>query len=260
MIATLARWTQPDFRRKAETSGHPQLVTIPNSHYVDLARWSLQIVGRPFEEYGYAPLQHMLPVLSIRVAGKEKFISKTQYIKKVQTSSRREDKQQTTPLNADNKNAEAGGSTSVPVCVMPDGRVLLDSWDIAAESGLPGPSSDAKKLLDEELGVLTRQLAYYYLLKPANSSVWCGLCTNQKHWLWRLIWTMGIRGVLTNVLKNTFASDNLDAVRECREKLKKLFQRLDEELLIPNKIEVVEGSLNGHYVHGRQIGITGTYR
>ena len=46
-----------------------QLLTIPYSHYVEFARWSLQLGGKKFEETKYMPGQHILPMLALRWTG-----------------------------------------------------------------------------------------------------------------------------------------------------------------------------------------------
>jgi hypothetical protein len=63
------------------------------------------------------------------------------------------------------------------------------SWEIAEYSGRLGTIDvELKKVLDEELGPLSRQMAYYHILRPSNYALWSSLCTNNRHWLWRLVW------------------------------------------------------------------------
>ncbi len=64
----LAKYTQRSVPKLAAATGTPQLMTIPISHYVDMARLSLEIAGIEYNELAYAPLQHVLPVLNLRCA------------------------------------------------------------------------------------------------------------------------------------------------------------------------------------------------
>jgi hypothetical protein len=271
MLLYVARNTQLDFRQKAKASGIPQLITIPYSHYVDFARWSLQSAGIKFEEHDYAPLQHVLPVLSVRVARKEKFISESAYVERVGQSSRPGIKidavTDSSPDSAETANrakkrARAARSTAVPLCIFPDGRVLVDSWEIALEGGpsLGTPcSEEIKQLLDTQLGPLTRQLGYHHIFKPINKNVWGGLCTDGRHWVWRFLWWLGVGNFLTKMMHGIFKPFDEAAVAECRKKLDVVFARLEEEVLKPKGITVSEdGSLNGRYIHGTRPGITGT--
>ena len=42
-MLAIARWTQPDYVERARSSGRAQLLTIPYSHYVELARWTMEV-------------------------------------------------------------------------------------------------------------------------------------------------------------------------------------------------------------------------
>jgi len=48
-MLTVARWTQPDYVERARSSGRAQLLTIPYSHYVELARWTLEVLSHIVE-------------------------------------------------------------------------------------------------------------------------------------------------------------------------------------------------------------------
>jgi hypothetical protein len=50
-MLAIARWTQPDYVEKARSSGRAQLLTIPYSHYVELARWTMEVQNQ-FMEHG----------------------------------------------------------------------------------------------------------------------------------------------------------------------------------------------------------------
>ncbi len=61
---------------QADGSRTLTLVTLPGSHYVEKARWALQLCGLPFDEEPHAPGFHMLytergsvPLLRRTIAG-----------------------------------------------------------------------------------------------------------------------------------------------------------------------------------------------
>ena len=68
-LVALARWTQRDLIKLAKAENQPQLLTIPYSHYCELAAWPLDRAAKPYREHGYAPGEHVLPSLALRVAG-----------------------------------------------------------------------------------------------------------------------------------------------------------------------------------------------
>jgi len=107
MIVRIAKFTQPNFREKASKSGTLQLVTIPYSHYVDFARWCLQLSNVRFEENDYAPGAHILPVIALRFSNGEKNISKTSKVEAV--AAKLEEKE----------GRKGGAPTGVPVAVLP---------------------------------------------------------------------------------------------------------------------------------------------
>lgn len=71
-----------------------RLITIRGSHYVERARWALDLAGLPYEEDSSPPVVHMLSTLAARPAGSK--------------------------------------AHSVPMLLTPDGAVLTDSADIVA--------------------------------------------------------------------------------------------------------------------------------
>jgi hypothetical protein len=152
VLLRLARWLCPDFFAASRASGRPILLTLSFSHYVELARWSLQLCGVAFDEWDYSVLQHVLPVLSVRVAHAQKHLpSAASAARAVAPQSDHED----APL-VDTPIAR-GGATSTPLLVSPDGSVLADSWAIAGASGLRGLESHALlAMYDAELGPLAR--------------------------------------------------------------------------------------------------------
>ena len=196
MGSALIKATQTDFFREAETSKKGQLLVIPYSHFCDLAIWSLEVSKINFEKHGFAPGQHILPVLSVRRGGETKYISSSSHVEPVVKDP--VEKSAGSPKDVEKRGGD--GSTAVPIMVLPDGKVLTDSWSILKESGLPAIDGDMFPTYDEELGPLTRQLAYHFLLKPENSSIWNALCTDGYSWTWRTTWSLGFGGQVSRCI------------------------------------------------------------
>lgn len=81
-----------------------------------------------FEEHGYAPGQHVLPVLSIRVGHSDKkHLSNSSRIVAVQTPG---DEASESLLRkdviAEKKNKAKPAATAVPLAILPSGNVLRD--------------------------------------------------------------------------------------------------------------------------------------
>jgi hypothetical protein len=188
MGLSLVKLTQTDFVHRAKSSSRAQLLVIPYSHFCELAIWSLQIAGIDCEIHGYAPGQHILPVLALRKGGNHEYLSSSSHVQPVRTVSSSD------PADGMPAEKEGGGATSVPVLVMADGRVLTDSWEILKECGTSPIDAGIQSNYDKELGPLTRQLAYSYLLKPTNADVWKGLCTDGYSATWRCVWGFGFGG------------------------------------------------------------------
>lgn len=129
--------------------GRTYLVTIPFSIYSELARWALQRQGVSFVEWGLSPPFHAIFVKGLR--GDEHLH---------QSST-------TCQLKADATDDEiqARRRTSLPLCFTPRGRVLTDSWEVAAAVESTGECVDKeiKALFDEELGPAARVLTHYYI-------------------------------------------------------------------------------------------------
>jgi hypothetical protein len=89
------------------------MVTISYSHYVEFARWSLQLGGVDFEEHGYAPIEHVLPTIALRHGRRDgsKHYAHSSYVIPVKAGS-----------VAAARGKSAGSPTSVPVAVSPDGK------------------------------------------------------------------------------------------------------------------------------------------
>ena len=215
MIA-LARLTQPDFRSRAMITQTAELLTIPYSHYCEMASWSLLLGKKSFVERGYMPGEHVLPLLSLRVAGQRKFISNSSFVTKAggKACTEQNEKAQTSKR-----------STAVPALCLPDGQVLKDSWEISEYSGLIAVSSEYKNLYDMELGPAARQFAYSFMLKPKMRSQWDELLTTGGSWLWKVVyWFVGDR--LWTIMRNLFAvgDDELSKANEI--KLHELFDHI----------------------------------
>ncbi len=267
MGLALVKLTQTDFIRKAKASSRAQLLVIPYSHFCELAIWSLQIAGMDSEIHGYAPGQHILPVLALRKGGNSQHLPSSSHVQPVNVVPA-SDKTGAASGGMPAKE-EGGGSTSVPVLVMPDGRVLRDSWEIVMECGLPPIDSVVQLIYDRELGPLTRQIAYSFLLKPTNANVWEGLCTGGYDATWRCIWGSGFGGQVvrfislfilpfkqtslayprlsfqvTKQLRSTFAADDAAATSSCRTRLEGIFATLGERVR----------ARRGRYLAGDSIG------
>lgn len=197
-----------DFPARAVRNNQAQLVTISYSHFVEGARWCLDLDGTiGYEEHGYAPGQHILPVVSIRVprSGGLAFAS---------SSNVNGDKAKPSP-------------TSVPVMVMASGEVLRDSWEIAAACTKLEPiNEDLKVLFDEELGPAVRALAYCYLLKPNMIPHFECMCTEGRHWFFRLVWALGFGRHLIKKMIKLFKTDDLATLPSLVEQTNQIFHKL----------------------------------
>lgn len=192
----MLRWlaqTFYDFPSTAKSRNTGQLVTISYSHYNELARWSLEASGIAFDEHGYAPGQHVLAALSTRVSksGERHF----------STSS--------------SMTGSKASPTSLPVLVLPSGRVLKDSWEIAASTPLSPIDPSLKDVLDFELGVAARKLAYTILLKPQHAQRFSLMCTEGRHWVWRALWACGVGSVLRGGLQKLFRTKDAAGLAAC---------------------------------------------
>ena len=192
MLKWLAQ-TCYDFPSLARTRNTPQLVTISYSHYNELARWCLEESGASFEEIGYAPGQHALPALSIRVAKSGG--------RHLSTSS--------------SMTGAKASPTSLPALVLPSGRVLKDSWEIAASTPLAPIDPSLQEVLDRELGVGARKLAYCILLKPQHAQRFSRMCTEGRHWVWRALWFCGVGAALRGALEKAFRPKDAESLAAC---------------------------------------------
>ena len=242
----VARWSQYNFYDRAKTSGKGQFLGISYSHFVEFARWSLKLGGQqvPFEEHGYAPGQHILPVLNFRMNGPSKVIGSTSATSDLNgniiTTSKSNSPNPISDYsdNSDNlvskklsREEIKKRSTAVPCLVLPNGKVYADSWSIANNaSGLdPMPPTttctststiiDLHTLYDQRLGPDTRQYVYKYLLKPSNANIWNAMLTDSSFgYFWKFLWWLGGTKI-TNLLIETFKSNDTIALAACKSRL-----------------------------------------
>ena len=232
-LVTLAKWTMPDFRAVARDSNVPQLLTLGFSHYNELARWTLQAAGIAFDESAYAPVQHVLPALSVRVG-------KTKEDNVPMTTTKVEVVRKESAPGPEEPSTLKPSMTALPLLVLPDGRVLKDSWDVstwaATRAGLAPAPPALIKLLDEEVGPLSRQLVYSYVLAARNENVFEAMCTENTHWFWRFVWFWcGVKGVVLKRMRAIFKPDAAAPVVDCRTKLQAVVRRLDAEFVVNKK-------------------------
>jgi glutathione S-transferase len=216
-------------------------LALPRSHYVELARWRLQLGGCAFVEYAYSPVQHVLPTLSVRAGGKAKHIASSSHMTPVQTAPADEAREvpagcdELDPLDSkagSKAKKDRGGETSVPLLVCPDGRVLADSWAIAAHGGLaPIAEPSVQDLYDRQLGPLTRQWFYYYALRPQHRAIWDALLTDGQHWLWRLAYWALLSARIHAVMVSTFGAGHALAHAKCEAELRACLERIAETRL-----------------------------
>ena len=225
MLLRIARLTQPDYQNLAATSKRAQLLTIPYSSFCDLGAWALKAAGIPYTEHAFAPGGNVLPLVRLRLGGSDKHVSKTSAVSKPSAAGEAEVHRQKRP---------GGSPTAVPACCLPDGRVLADSWAIAAHasatSGIAPVPTDLLHVLDTRLGPLTRQLTYHVLFDAKNHNVWNGLVTDNTSALWRSIWWAGGERMTSRMIK-MFSSDDAEAAALCRERLRDTFNTIATEHL-----------------------------
>lgn len=220
---------------QAKQTETPQLLTIPYSHYVELARWSWLLNDKTFTESWYMPGQHVLPLLSLRVAGPTQHLSATSFV----TKSGRD------PNTLSQSRAQEARSTAVPALVLPSGEVLTDSWMIANASGLePLTDTAIRKVYDEELGPLARQFAYCTFLKPQHRKYWDALLCHQQGWLWLILYFF-IGGYIHAIMSKLFGLGKSELLAECEDKLDVLFERIERERL----------PKNSRYINGDKISV-----
>jgi hypothetical protein len=190
-----------DYPALARRRQRAQLVTIHYSHFNELARWCLELSGTPYDEHGFAPGQHALPALSVRVAASgARHFSTTSAM------------------------GPKASPTALPVLVCPSGAVRKDSWEVAAACPGLAPLDDPalRSVLDAELGVAARKLAYCVLLKPQHAARFAAMCTEGRHWAWRALWHLGGGAALRGVLAKAFRPEDAAGLAACVAQLEAL--------------------------------------
>eukprot|EP01033_Poteriospumella_lacustris_P010186 gene10186-7262_t len=230
VLPWVAKTFTPNYFKLAKDQQAIQMVTISFSHYCELAVWALEKGGKKLVEHDYAPGQHALPVMRVRVYDRERHFSQSSRLMGVKEKETLENCG--VPLTEEERKKSkrrdaAARATAVPVAVLPDGRVLTDSWELAEFSGLPSIPPDLKVLLDNELGPLNRQAVYSIMLKPANIQLFHRLCTTNRHWLFRSFWHAYLGNYVIKIMKKVFRPFDEVAVTKCKGSLQQTFDRLD---------------------------------
>jgi len=130
---------------------------------------------------------------------------------------------------------KGGSPTGVPVCAMPDGTVLVDSWSIlrasATKAGwiIEGLTPELQDLLDMKLGVYARTMAYRGLLKPANKNVFDWLLTFGEGWMWKISWAC-VGGSFGASLKKSMRIEDATHMSQVEDELIAGLRQLGEQL------------------------------
>jgi glutathione S-transferase len=185
-----------DYPAEAQRTGTLQLITISFSHYAELARWALELAGVPYTEHGFAPGQHALPALSVRLP---------------RTGARH--------FAESSSMTGRPSPTTLPALVRPGGEVLVDSWAIAASTPLAPMEPAFREVLDREVGVAARAFTYSVLLQDRFEPRFRAMCTEGRHWGWRLLWACGLGAALRGALRARFRPEDQAGVAACVAKL-----------------------------------------
>ena len=231
-LPVLAKMVSPNFKSLAKNTNSIQLVTIGFSHYCEIATWCLKVKGIPYTEHSYPTVQHILPAIALRTGDKELRLSNTSRVTEVQVPNLSKEeiaKKQT----KEKRRERAARSTAVPVAIAPNGTVWTDSWDIASKTGLPPIDPMLKKLLDERLGVLSRQLSFHYMLQPHNDIYFNKLLTIHTGYIWKFLWWLFLSKYTKNIMIKIMKPFHVEAVNECRVELYKAISEIDT--IISNK-------------------------
>ena len=154
-------------RGMATSSSTPPatLVTIPFSHYSELARWSLDATGVAYIERASMPGFHIATVIS--ATGRWKPATR----------------------------ARAGSPWAVPLLVLPDGEVVRDSHNIAthAAAGTSLYPSEHRESIHADLlhfhdriGPIARRFAYHHLFSALDAAGFCELAAANGAPAWQV--------------------------------------------------------------------------
>lgn len=126
----------------------PHLVTIPYSHYCELARWALEHSNTEFKEIKYAPGYHTKRVGHLR--------------------KNRANRSGTSFVGQESGVHSGRRKYAVPLVCMPDGEILRDSWEILDHAWAPA-EPQWRNRFDQELGICVRQIIYHSILTPKGN-------------------------------------------------------------------------------------------
>ena len=126
----------------------PHLITIPYSHYCELARWALEHTKTEFREIKYAPGYHTNRVGHLR--------------------QNRSNRSETSFVGQESGVHSGRRKYAVPLVCMPDGQILRDSWEIL-EFSWGAAEPNWRKRFDQELGICVRQIIYHAILTPEGN-------------------------------------------------------------------------------------------
>lgn len=228
-LVTISKLISPDYRSLAKSSNSIQFVSIGLSHYCDFAAWCLKVQGFKVEEYQYAPVRHIFGALALRVGGSTRHLSNTSRTTDVQLPDLSpEDMAKKTAKEI--RKDKAARSTAVPVAICPKGVVWTDSWDIATKAGLKEIDPELKKVLDEDIGPLSRQLAYHYILQPRNDAIFNQLLTLNTNFFWKFLWWLFLGAYAKKILVKAMQPYHAGALAECRAKLEVALKFVDQRV------------------------------
>lgn len=238
LILWLSKTLAPNYFALAKKQQSIEMVTICFSHYCELAMWALQKGNKSVVEHAYAPGQHVLPAMRIRLFGengKKNFSSSSRMIgtkeREAIENAGGVDKLSEEERKKYRKRDASARATAVPVAALPNGDVLLDSWEIAEYSGLRKAPEELKRLLDDELGPQARQAAYSIILKKDNIPYFHKLCTMNRSWIIQLIWRLYLGNYILKYMIKLFSPYDTAAVKKCKDSLANTFEKLDRIVL-----------------------------
>lgn len=213
----------PNYVKLAKKNQCGQLITISISHFNEMARWCLQRGQIHYTEHSYAPIAHILPSLQAHM-GKG-------ILEKVKTSK--------------------VSPTNTPVFVLPDGRILCDSWSICSYASdhsqvhlKPIDSEESKKLLDTKVGVCARIIAYYHILKWANHKECDSMFLENSHWMWNIFWRLGGKYAVRATMIKLYGE---------KEKYALMRRQLDE--VVEAHFDPIVRNRKTKYLSGNEIGV-----
>ena len=235
MCVRIARWTQPDLKALAVRKRRAQLLLIPYSHYCELARWSLEVAGIAFDEHGYSPGAHMPVTLALRIGdSRGKAYHHHMQSSTCQVADRAPSLNQSVQLDGRRKGWERrSDATLLPAVCLPDGTtVLTDSWAVVNHCW-PNASWPLgfRACIDEELGVLGRQLGYTAIFRPANSAIWDGFCLDSAGPLFWTFYKLGAGTILKKNMIALFRADDKEAEAYAFQRIRAVIAKIESTWL-----------------------------